>query len=104
MEVFKTKGVGQRIMAAATNSKVAVMDTAGEGGAWGIALLASYMLNKDKNETLVDYLNDRVFIDKTATIMEADKEDIKDYEIFTEHYIEGLAIERAAIERICDTL
>lgn len=101
---FKTKAVGQRIMAAATNSKVAVMDTAGEGGAWGIALLASYMLNKDKNETLVDYLNDRVFIDKTATIMEADKEDIKDYEIFTEHYIEGLAIERAAIERICDTL
>lgn len=101
---FKTKGVGQRIMAAATNSKVAVMDTAGEGGAWGIALLASYMLNKDKNESLDHYLSNRVFIDKTATIIEPDKEDIKDYEMFTERYIEGLPIERAAIEGIRDTL
>ena len=101
---FKTKGVGQRIMAAATNSKVAVMDTAGEGGAWGIALLASYMLSKDKNESLDVYLANRVFADKTATIMEADKEDIKAYEKFIERYIEGLPIERAAIEGIRDVL
>lgn len=101
---FKTKGVGQRIMAAATNSKVAVMDTAGEGGAWGIALLASYMLKKDKNEPLEDYLTNRVFADKTVTIMEADQEDIKGYKQFIERYIEGLPIERTAIEGIQDKL
>lgn len=99
---FKTKGVGQRIMAAATNSKVAIMDTAGEGGAWGIALLASYMLKKDKDESLDDYLTNRVFADKTVSIMEADEDDIKGYEKFMERYNEGLIIERAAIEGIHD--
>ena len=59
--LFKTKGVGQKIMAGAVGVPVSVMETAGEGGAWGIALLASYMINKEENETLDDYLNNKVF-------------------------------------------
>ena len=59
--LFKTKGVGQSILAAAMNTPVSVMETAGEGGAWGIALLAAYMLNKKEGETLDSYLNEHVF-------------------------------------------
>ena len=58
---FKTKEVGQKMMAAAMNVPVSVMETAGEGGAWGIALLASYMLNKAANEPLEAYLSNKVF-------------------------------------------
>lgn len=50
--LFKTKGVGQQILADAVNAPVSVMSTAGEGGAWGIALLASYMINKKTAKTL----------------------------------------------------
>ena len=59
--LFKTKGVGQKILAGAIDAPVSVMETAGEGGAWGIALLASYMINKEENETLEDYLDAKVF-------------------------------------------
>ena len=59
--LFKTKGVGQRFLAAAMDAPVSVMETAGEGGAWGIALLASYMVQKKEGETLADYLDSHVF-------------------------------------------
>ena len=59
--LFKTPVVGQRIMAAAIDTPVSVMETAGEGGAWGIALLAAYMAQKEEGESLADYLNERVF-------------------------------------------
>ena len=60
---FKTKEVGQKIMAAAVNVPVSVMETAGEGGAWGIALLASYMLRKaTKKESLESYLANKIFL------------------------------------------
>lgn len=59
--LFKTKGVGQQIMAAAIDTPVFVMETAGEGGAWGMALLASYMKNKGQDESLADYLAQKVF-------------------------------------------
>ncbi|GAA3333545.1 hypothetical protein GCM10020331_098000 [Ectobacillus funiculus] len=62
--LFKTKDVGQSIMAAALNVPVSVMETAGEGGAWGIALLAAYMMNKADNETLEEYLSQKVFAEK----------------------------------------
>ena len=58
---FKTKGVGQRYLAAAVNAPVTVMDTASEGGAWGIALLAAYMMDKEADEKLEDYLEKRIF-------------------------------------------
>ena len=59
--LFKTKGVGQRILAAAINSPISVMETAGEGGAWGIALLGSYLVNNEKKQSLADFLEDKVF-------------------------------------------
>ena len=58
---FKTKGVGQKVMAAAVNAPVSVMETAGEGGAWGIALLAAYRKNKTEGESLASYLEEQVF-------------------------------------------
>ena len=77
--LFKTKGVGQKIMAGAVGVPVSVMETAGEGGAWGIALLASYMVNKAENETLDDYLNNKVFAGNAGSEMEPDAEDAVSY-------------------------
>ena len=96
--LFKTKGVGQKIMAAAINVPVSVMETAGEGGAWGIALLASYMLNKAEKETLDEYLNKKVFADKLGSKMSPDPKDVEGFEAFMKRYRKGLAIERAAVD------
>ncbi len=96
--LFKTKGVGQRILAAAVNAPVSVMETAGEGGAWGIAILASYMMRKEEGETLEAYLEKKVFGENAGTEMQPDPEDVKGFEKFIERYKAGLAIERAAVE------
>ena len=98
--LFKTKGVGQKIMAGAVGVPVSVMETAGEGGAWGIALLASYMVNKAENETLDDYLNSKVFAGNAGSEMEPDAEDVKGFDAFIERYKKGLPIERAAVENL----
>ena len=98
--LFKTKGVGQRILAAAMNSPISVMETAGEGGAWGIALLASYMVNKKDGETLDDFLNNSVFAGNTGVEMAPDAEDVAGFDVFTERYKAGLPIERAAVESL----
>lgn len=98
--LFKTKGVGQKIMAAAMDTPVSVMETAGEGGAWGIALLASYMINKAENETLDDYLNKKVFAGQEGASISPDEEDVAGFEKFMERYTGGLAIERAAVENL----
>lgn len=94
--LFKTKGVGQKIMAAALNTPVAVMETAGEGGAWGIALLASYMKNKTGNETLADFLNKRVFAGQNVSIEYPDEKDVAGFDEFLERYKAGLPVEQAA--------
>lgn len=96
--LFKTKGVGQRILAAAMDAPVAVMDTAGEGGAWGIALLAQYMVCKDADETLDAYLNQRIFAGRTGTTMAPDPADVAGFDRFIELYKAGLPIEEAAID------
>ena len=96
--LFKTKGVGQKIMAAAMNTPVSVMETAGEGGAWGIALLADYMLHKEEGEPLDRYLADRVFAGNAGTRIEPDEKDVEGFERFMERYTAGLSIERAAVE------
>ncbi|MBE7720819.1 MAG: ATPase [Lacrimispora celerecrescens] len=96
--LFKTKGVGQSVMAAAMNVPVSVMDTAGEGGAWGIALLASYMIHREEGETLEHYLENRVFSGESGNQVMPDPEDTAGFEIFMERYTGGLAIERAAVE------
>ena len=95
---FKTKEVGQRFMAAAMNVPVSVMKTAGEGGAWGIALLASYLLNKESNEPLEAYLSDKVFAGEQGLTIQPDPRDIDGFGAFMERYKKGLGIERAAVE------
>ena len=98
--LFKTKGVGQKILAAAIDAPVSVMETAGEGGAWGIALLASYMVNKDADESLDDYLTNKVFAGQAGTKMEADAKDVAGFDKFIARYTKGLPIERAAIDSL----
>ncbi|SCP99406.1 xylulokinase [Anaerobium acetethylicum] len=98
--LFKTEGVGQKIMADAINVPVAVMETAGEGGAWGIALLASYMVNKGEDETLDEYLEHTVFAGKIGTKMDPDPQGAKGFDEFIKLYIKGFPIERAAIDCI----
>ena len=95
---FKTKGVGQKMMAAAMNVPVSVMETAGEGGAWGIALLASYMLRKTVNQPLEAYLSDKVFAGQNGTTIAPDQADVAGFAVFMERYKKGLGIERAAVE------
>lgn len=95
---FKTEGVGQSFMAAALNVPVSVMETAGEGGAWGIALLASYMINKAENETLEDYLSQKVFADKVGKKMLPVGKDVEGFETFMQRYTKGLVIEKAAVD------
>ena len=97
---FKTKEVGQRIMAAAMNVPVSVMETAGEGGAWGIALLASYMLHKAENEPLEAYLSSKVFAGESGSIIAPDQRDVDGFAAFMERYKKGLVIERAAVNTL----
>ena len=94
---FKTADVGQRIMAAATKSPVSILETAGEGGAWGIALLASFMINSDV--TLPEFLND-VFADSMGAAVQPDPKDVDGFNQFFERYHKGLAIEQAAVESL----
>ena len=98
--LYKTPVVGQRITAAAMNAPVSVMETAGEGGAWGIAVLASYMQNKAEGESLADYLEGKVFAGAKGVTLNPDAEDVKGFEAFMERYNSGLAIERAAVETV----
>ena len=96
--LFKTKGVGQSLMAAALNVPVAVMESAGEGGAWGIALLAAYMNQRGDGETLEDYLASRVFASDAGSRVEPKEEDTRGFMAFMERYTKGLAIEKSAVE------
>ena len=98
--LFKTKEVGQRIMAAAVNAPVTVMETAGEGGAWGIALLASYMKNKKDGESLAQFLERDVFAGQEGVTLEPDSTDVEGFNRFVERYTKGLPIEKAAVESL----
>ena len=95
--LFKTKGVGQRILAAALNSPISVMETAGEGGAWGIALLAGYLINNKENLSLADYLEKIVFGGNTGVEIAPTPEDVEGFNRYIEVYKSGLAIEQAAV-------
>ena len=96
--LFKTKGVGQGILAAAMDAPVAVMETAGEGGPWGMALLASFMVKKADGEGLGDYLAKKVFGGETGSVMCPDAADVKGFDAYIEAYRKALATERAAVE------
>lgn len=96
---FKTAEVGQKIMAAATNTPVSVLETAGEGGAWGIALLASYMVRELKDESLPAFL-EQVFAGSMGKAVKPDPSDVKGFRSFFERYHKGLAIEQAAVDNL----
>ena len=94
--LFKTPGVGQRILAAALNSPISVMETAGEGGAWGIALLAAYMINNNQ-ESLADYLDHHVFAGNKGVEITPTAEEVAGFDKYIETYKAGLAIEQTAV-------
>lgn len=96
--LFKTKGVGHRILAAALNSPISVMETAGEGGPWGMALLASYLVNNNSHQTLADYLDEKVFAGNTGEEIKPTEEDVSGFNAYIKNYKACLAIERAAVE------
>ena len=95
---FKAPLAGQKIMAAALEAPVSVMKTAGEGGPWGIALLASYMQNKAEGETLEAFLESRVFSNEDAFEVKPDPEDIAGFKKFLDNYKKSLPVEKAAVE------
>ncbi len=96
--LFKTKGVGQRILAAAINSPISVMKTAGEGGAWGIALLGSYLVNNEQNLSLADFLDKTVFAGDAGTEITPTAEDVAGFNAYIKNYKAGLAIEETAVK------
>ncbi len=98
--LFKTEGIGQRVLASALNTPVSVMKTAGEGGAWGIAVLASYMLWRQEGEALCDYLENKIFARAESVTIEPDAEDVEGFNAFIERYKAGLPIERAAVDTL----
>ncbi len=95
--LFKTKGVGQRILAAALNSPISVMETAGEGGAWGMALLASYMVNKADGQTLPDYLDEKIFAGEVGVEIVPTEEEVAGFNAYMENYKAAIPVEAAAV-------
>ena len=93
---FKTPVPTQKFLAAALGADVTLMQTAGEGGAWGIALLASYMANRSSGEKLTDYLSGRVFADMKGSTVSPDKEDVDGLNAYMKKYLSGLSAVRAA--------
>ena len=98
--LFKTPVVGQKYMAAACNAPVTCMETAGEGGPYGMALLAAYMLNKAEGETLEEYLNKYVFADAKGTTLAPEKADVDGFNVYIEAYKNLLKVEATAVEVI----
>lgn len=96
--LFRTKGVGQRVLAAAINSPISVMETAGEGGAWGIALLGSYLVNNDKKQALADFLDEKVFAGNAGVEVSPTPEDVAGFNAYIERYKACLPVEEAAVK------
>ena len=95
---FKTPGVGQRMLSAAIGAPVSCMETAGEGGPYGMALLAAYMVRKAGGESLADYLDNRVFAGAASTTLLAEQSDIDGFNEFLSRYKKAFAMEKAAVE------
>jgi sugar (pentulose or hexulose) kinase len=96
---FKTAEVGQKIMAAATNTPISVLETAGEGGAFGVALLASFMVREDRKQSLSTFLN-QIFSESIGEAVDPDPKDVKGFQSFFDFYKRGLTIERAAVDNL----
>jgi sugar (pentulose or hexulose) kinase len=100
--LFKTPLVGQKMCAAALSVPVSVMPTAGEGGAWGMAILASYLVNKEPGQPLANFLATKVFGDEAGQEVAPDNADVKGFNLFLERYAKGLPIEGAAVEHLVE--
>ena len=98
--LFKTPIVGQKLMAGALNIPIAVMESAGEGGAWGIALLAAYTVCKENNETLEDFLDNKIFADSAVSAIDPDPIDVKGFNDYLETYRKALKVEKAAVDNV----
>lgn len=98
--LFKTEGVAQRFLAAAIDAPVSVGEIAGEGGAWGIALLAAFSINGTPGQRLGDFLATEVFATAQLTTLEPDPADVAGFDAYMERWVRGLAAERAAVENL----
>ncbi|MDE6557347.1 MAG: ATPase, partial [Duncaniella sp.] len=98
--LFKTPGVGQRVLAAALNSPISVMNTAGEGGAWGMALLAAYTVNNRTELPLDSWLELEVFAGEKGTEIRPTLEEVEGFNRYIKKYIDALPIEQKAIETV----
>ncbi len=98
--LFKTKGVAQRYLAAAVHAPVSVLETAGEGGPWGMALLALYLIRKEEGESLEDFLEKKIFADMASETVEPDQADIDGFEAFTARYSACIPAEKAAVDTL----
>jgi len=96
--LFKTKGVGQSVLAAALNSPISVMSTAGEGGAWGMAVLANFMIRSNQSESMQDYLDNHVFAGLEVSTLDPNPDMVKGYDEYIEDYKRTLAAEQAAVD------
>lgn len=94
---FKTPDVGQKLLAAALNTPVAVLETAGEGGPWGMALLAAYRINAQTGQTLDEYLNDNVFAHAKVISAAPDAGDVAGFDNYEKHFMKAMEAERAAV-------
>ena len=97
---FKTPGVGQRLLSAAVGAPVSVMETAGEGGPYGMALLAAYMLQRGEGEGLADWLDRAVFADAVSTTVMAEPDEMAGFDAFLARYKRALPLEKLATEVI----
>lgn len=98
--IFRTKGVAQDFLAAALDTPVSVMETAGEGGPWGMALLAAYLVKKDEEESLADYLDTKVFADAKSETVAPKAENVSGFDAFIERFKAGVAIEQTAVNTL----
>lgn len=98
--LFKIPVVGQKLLAGALGVPVSVMKTAGEGGPWGMALLAGYRLHRREDETLESYLRDRIFADAEGSTLTPDEQDHRGFAAFMENYVRCLAVEHAAVDAL----
>ena len=94
---FKTPGVGQKILAAALKTPISVMETAGEGGPWGMALLAAFRANGKDGQTLEAYLNENVFAGAAGSTIAPDAEDVAGLDAYTAKFQQALSAEASAV-------
>ena len=98
--IFKTKGVAQNYLAAALNTPVSVMETAGEGGPWGMALLTAYLVHKTEGESLADYLENHVFACAVGTSVDPDPKDVEGFAAYANRFENAIAVEQTAVEKL----